>query len=262
MTSTLTGFTGDAIAPIDVVTLLMTFGEELRTKTLMVSFMVVELLSTYNVIIGRPTLNKLRAVVSTCHRNMKFLTSAGTRKVKIDPRESRQCYLAATTIPKKGKRETPVLDPREPDRPDVRLEPTKLILEVPLEGDRPEKTVWKSFQSAPATVTNDGTASVNTDVITWSPPTMIRSARTVMPPTSTRSASSAPCRSAFYVDANAIVTRQLREFQPIPDVGVIKASTAPPHCRINSDTTSRQVALSMLYICIGIEQLSSNERAA
>ncbi|RWW85381.1 hypothetical protein BHE74_00005936 [Ensete ventricosum] len=135
MTSTLTGFTGDAIAPIGVVTLLMTFGHELRTKTLMVSFMVVELLATYNVIIGRPTLNKLRAVVSTCHRNMKFLTSAGTRKVKIDPRESRRCYLAATTIPKKGKRETLVPDPREPGRPDVRLEPTKLILEVPLEGD-------------------------------------------------------------------------------------------------------------------------------
>ncbi|RWW32880.1 hypothetical protein GW17_00002429 [Ensete ventricosum] len=103
MTSTLTGFTGDAIAPIGVVTLLMTFGQELRTKTLMVSFMVVELLATYNVIIGRPTLNKLMTVVSTCHRSMKFLTSVGTRKVKINPRESRRCYLVERPSPKKAR---------------------------------------------------------------------------------------------------------------------------------------------------------------
>ncbi|RWW09322.1 hypothetical protein GW17_00027184 [Ensete ventricosum] len=101
MTSTLIGFTGDVITPVDVATLPVTFGDEPRTKTLMVHFMVVDLPSTYNVIIWRPTLNKLRAIVSTYHRSMKFPTSTGPGEIKSDPQESRRCYLAATTIPKK-----------------------------------------------------------------------------------------------------------------------------------------------------------------
>ncbi|RZS01121.1 hypothetical protein BHM03_00030957 [Ensete ventricosum] len=52
MTSTLTGFIGDTITPEGVATLPMTFGDEPRTKTFMVPFMVVDLPSAYNVIIG------------------------------------------------------------------------------------------------------------------------------------------------------------------------------------------------------------------
>ncbi|RRT56189.1 hypothetical protein B296_00029841 [Ensete ventricosum] len=63
-----------------VATLPVTFGDEPRTKTLMVPFMVVELPPTYNVIIGRSTLNKLRTVVLTYHRIIKFLTSTGAAK--------------------------------------------------------------------------------------------------------------------------------------------------------------------------------------
>ncbi|RRT63122.1 hypothetical protein B296_00000877 [Ensete ventricosum] len=84
MTSTLTGFTGDAITPVGVVTLVI-FGDEPRTKTLMVQFMVVDLPSAYSVIIGAPTLNKLRAFVSTYHRSMKFPTSTSPGEIKSDP---------------------------------------------------------------------------------------------------------------------------------------------------------------------------------
>ncbi|RRT53175.1 hypothetical protein B296_00045812 [Ensete ventricosum] len=77
MTSTLTGFTVDTITSVGVATLPITFDDEPRTKTFMIPFMVVELSSAYNVIIGHPTLNKLRAIVSTYHRNMKFQTSVG-----------------------------------------------------------------------------------------------------------------------------------------------------------------------------------------
>ncbi|RWV81349.1 hypothetical protein GW17_00057241 [Ensete ventricosum] len=82
ITSTLTGFTGDVITPTGITTLPMTFDDEPRTKTLIVHFMVVELHSAYHVIIGRSTLNKLRAVVSTYHRSMKFSTSAGLGEQK------------------------------------------------------------------------------------------------------------------------------------------------------------------------------------
>ncbi|RWW75919.1 hypothetical protein BHE74_00016018 [Ensete ventricosum] len=86
MTSTLIGFTRDAITPVGVATLPVTFDDEPRTKTFMVPFMVVKLPSAYNVIIGQPTLNKLRAIVSTFHRSMKFPTSTGLREVRSEPR--------------------------------------------------------------------------------------------------------------------------------------------------------------------------------
>ncbi|RZR82542.1 hypothetical protein BHM03_00008991 [Ensete ventricosum] len=85
MTSTLTGFTDDAITPVGIATLPMTFGNEPRTKTLMVHFMVVDLPSAYNMIIGQPTLNKLRVVVSIYHRSMKFPTNASLGEIKSDP---------------------------------------------------------------------------------------------------------------------------------------------------------------------------------
>ncbi|RZS14749.1 hypothetical protein BHM03_00046479 [Ensete ventricosum] len=52
LTSALTGFTRDSISPLGVTTIHVTFGEEPKFKTLMVSFMVVGLPLAYNVIIG------------------------------------------------------------------------------------------------------------------------------------------------------------------------------------------------------------------
>ncbi|RWW90553.1 hypothetical protein BHE74_00000364 [Ensete ventricosum] len=51
MTSTLTWFTRDAITPVGVATLPITFSDEPRIKTFMVPFMMVDLPSAYSVII-------------------------------------------------------------------------------------------------------------------------------------------------------------------------------------------------------------------
>ncbi|RRT68489.1 hypothetical protein B296_00010368 [Ensete ventricosum] len=116
MASTLIGFTGDSISPLGITTLPVIVEEEPRSKMLMISFMVVGLSSAYNAILGCPTLNKLRAVVSTYHRTMKFPTNIGVGEARSDPRESRQCYLIATTLPKKIKPQAPITDPREPNK--------------------------------------------------------------------------------------------------------------------------------------------------
>ncbi|KAJ8477245.1 hypothetical protein OPV22_020972 [Ensete ventricosum] len=115
LTSTLTGFIGDFISPMGAATIPVTFGGEPRLKTLMVPFMVVKLSSAYNAIIGRSTLNRLKAVISTYHRLMKFPTRAGVGEVRSDPRESRQCYLMATIVPKRPKVQTAAVDPRRPE---------------------------------------------------------------------------------------------------------------------------------------------------
>ncbi|RWW37246.1 hypothetical protein BHE74_00057674 [Ensete ventricosum] len=105
LTATLTGFTGDSVSPLGTTMIPVTFEGEPKSKTLMVSFMVLKLPSAYNAIIGRLTLNRLRAVVSTYHRILKFPTRAGVDEVKSDSRESKQCYLTATTLFKKPRTE-------------------------------------------------------------------------------------------------------------------------------------------------------------
>ncbi|XP_065007888.1 uncharacterized protein LOC135638614 [Musa acuminata AAA Group] len=87
--STHIGFTGDSISPLGTIVLPITIGEEPRVKMVMTTFMVVDLPSAYNVILGRPTLNKIQAVVSTYHRTIKFPTSVGVGEARSDPRESK-----------------------------------------------------------------------------------------------------------------------------------------------------------------------------
>ncbi|RWW76513.1 hypothetical protein BHE74_00015400 [Ensete ventricosum] len=100
MSSTLTGFTGDSIAPLGTTVLPVTLSQELESKTL----------------------------------------SRLLGEVRSDPWESRYCYLIAITIAKKSRAEyptrtetialslssdQPLVDPLEvPERP-PRLEPTE-----------------------------------------------------------------------------------------------------------------------------------------
>lgn len=59
----------------------------------MTTFMVMDQLSVYNVIIGRPTLNAFRAIPSTYHMHMKFPTTEGIGVVKGDQINTQQCYV-------------------------------------------------------------------------------------------------------------------------------------------------------------------------
>jgi hypothetical protein len=70
--SPLVGFGREQVQPIGIISLPMTVGTTPRLSTVMVDFLVVDRPSAYNAIIGRPTLNKLRATTSTYHIMMKF----------------------------------------------------------------------------------------------------------------------------------------------------------------------------------------------
>ena len=91
----LVGFTGDKVKPSGVVSLRIeagTFPKQVRTS---VEFLVVDCPSAYNVIIGRPTLNKLRAVTSTYHLLVQFPTEHGIGELKGDQATARECYFAS-----------------------------------------------------------------------------------------------------------------------------------------------------------------------
>ncbi|XP_065017742.1 uncharacterized protein LOC135644201 [Musa acuminata AAA Group] len=85
MCSALTGFTGDSISPLGAIILPLTLGAPPRSKTVMTTFLVVDLPTAYNAILGRPTLNKVRAIVSTYYQTEKFPTHAGAGEVTGSP---------------------------------------------------------------------------------------------------------------------------------------------------------------------------------
>ena len=59
------------------------------------NFIVVEGPSVYNVILGRPTLNQARAVVSTYRLIVKFPTPQGTGILKGDQATARSYYVTS-----------------------------------------------------------------------------------------------------------------------------------------------------------------------
>uniref|UniRef100_A0A2N9F359 Uncharacterized protein n=1 Tax=Fagus sylvatica TaxID=28930 RepID=A0A2N9F359_FAGSY len=95
MDAPLVGFTGDKVCPVGIVTLPITVGTHPKTVSKTVDFLVVNCPSAYNAIIGRPTLNRLRAVTSTYHLLLKFPTEHGIGEVRGDQIAARECYLAS-----------------------------------------------------------------------------------------------------------------------------------------------------------------------
>ncbi|KAF3452063.1 hypothetical protein FNV43_RR08159 [Rhamnella rubrinervis] len=89
------GFAGERVIPEGCITLPVTAGVPPTQATVMVKFLVVNRPSVYNMIIGRPFLNNLRAVTSTYHLVMKFPTEKGTCVVRGDQHEARKCYVNA-----------------------------------------------------------------------------------------------------------------------------------------------------------------------
>ncbi|XP_072077876.1 uncharacterized protein [Arachis hypogaea] len=64
----------------------------MKSKTLCIDFIVVDVASAYNALIGKTTLNRLGAVVSTAHFCMKFPTSEGIATIRGDQKLARKCY--------------------------------------------------------------------------------------------------------------------------------------------------------------------------
>ena len=80
--------------PIGTVTLPMVVVAYLQQVTKNVNFLVVDCSSSYNTIIGRPTLNSWKAITSTYHLSVKFSTEYGVGQVQGDQLVVRECYLA------------------------------------------------------------------------------------------------------------------------------------------------------------------------
>ena len=95
----LIGFTGDAVTVKGEISLPLTTKTEPQQSTIFITFTVVRVSSAYNTILGRPGLNTFRAVVSTYHILVKFLTPHGFGNIWRNQLLAQQCYSASLWTP-------------------------------------------------------------------------------------------------------------------------------------------------------------------
>ncbi|KAF5472227.1 hypothetical protein F2P56_008964 [Juglans regia] len=88
----LKGFMGDVVQPMRAITISVLAGKAPKIAAIMSDFLVVNALSSYNSILGRPTLNSLRAVTSTYYLKMKFSTNSGVGEVRGEQVLGQECY--------------------------------------------------------------------------------------------------------------------------------------------------------------------------
>ena len=99
--SPLVSFSEDKVYPPRIVTLTVTAGSYPLQVTNKHNFLVVDSPSSYNVIIGRPTLNCLKAATSTYCLKVKFPIEQGIEEITGDQVLARECYQAVFGVKRK-----------------------------------------------------------------------------------------------------------------------------------------------------------------
>ena len=97
------------------------------------NFLVVDCSSSYNTIIGRPTLNSWKAITSTYHLSVKFPTEHRVGEVQGDQLAARECYLVMLAMDE----QTQMMNIEERR---IVVEPTEALKEIPLDEDDPRKS--------------------------------------------------------------------------------------------------------------------------
>ena len=91
----LRGFSGEKVLPLGSVQLVLTLGDPPCQATTTIKFLIVDAPSAYNMLLGRPFLNFIRAIPSAYHMVVKFPTENGVGMVRGDQRVAKECYLAS-----------------------------------------------------------------------------------------------------------------------------------------------------------------------
>ena len=86
------GFSGEKVLPLGSIQLVLTLGEPPCQATTTTRFLVVDAPSAYNMLLGRPSLNAIKAIPSAYHMIIKFPTMHGVGMVRGDQLVARECY--------------------------------------------------------------------------------------------------------------------------------------------------------------------------
>ena len=91
----LRGFSGEKVLPLGSIQLVLTLGDPPCQAATTARFLVVDALSAYNMLLGRPSFNAIKAIPSAYHMMIKFPTVSGIGMVRGDQRVARECYSAS-----------------------------------------------------------------------------------------------------------------------------------------------------------------------
>ncbi|KAI3797126.1 hypothetical protein L1987_32378 [Smallanthus sonchifolius] len=95
----LTGFSGEVVQPLGKIQLQVTMGNETGSRTVPMTFLIVCSQSSHNVILGRPGLCALGAVISTVHGAIKFPTPTGVVTL-YSTKECKSVKVTTAVVPK------------------------------------------------------------------------------------------------------------------------------------------------------------------
>ena len=88
-------FSGEKVLPLGSIQLVLTLGKPSCQVTTTARFLIVDAPSAYNMLLGRPSLNAIKAIPSAYHMIIKFPTMHGIGMVRGDQRVARECYTAS-----------------------------------------------------------------------------------------------------------------------------------------------------------------------
>ena len=158
----LIGFGGTRVFPLGAVTLLVTVDNYLQQITRDVTFLMVDYLSAYNGILGRPTLNSCKAATSTYHLMIKFPIEYGIGELRGDQMAARECYIAMLEM--ENHQQTMCIEERR-----TMVEPVEELEVVTLDESRPERiTRMGTLASQPIRQALVSFLKMNQDVFAWS----------------------------------------------------------------------------------------------
>ena len=130
----LVGFGGTRVYPLGMVTLLIIVDDYPQQITKDVSFLVVDCSFAYNTILGRPTLNSWKAVMSTYHLMIKFPIEYGVGEVWRDQVAVCECYIAMLEMD--DSLQTMCIEKQR-----MVAKPMEGLEEVLFDNSRPERTI-------------------------------------------------------------------------------------------------------------------------
>ena len=124
---------------------MLTLGDPPCQATTVARFFIVDAPFAYNMLLGRPSLNAIKAIPSAYHMMIKFPTTSGVGMVRGDERVARECYSASV---KKKSVDNIYLDKHDMrDEVNTRPEPLEELEPVPLD-DNPEHLAYISSKLA------------------------------------------------------------------------------------------------------------------
>ena len=129
----LRGFSGEKVLPFGSIQLVLTLGDPPCQATTTARFLIVDAPSAYNMLLGRSSLNALKAIPSAYHMMIKFPTTSGVGMVRGDQRVARECYSASMNKKTVDNIYLDELDIR--DEVHTRPEPSEELEPVPLDDD-------------------------------------------------------------------------------------------------------------------------------